>query len=211
MATIAAAVVVVASAVPALPQDRPLIWQASKVGDSAAGFTAGLRLRTMMPATVTASTTISGTGAGHVDLSSTPLTLNGQVTLTSPRAADWGREAKLGASYDVNGERGVLSLNEQREWLATERFSVKSRRTVQVVGVAGNGMGVSASQTVELDVERFSTQISTSAVYDSFSREIAGSIGIRRQIDSQFSVNLDIANPWEQSQPRLGARFDRKW
>ncbi|MBP1849739.1 hypothetical protein [Rhizobium halophytocola] len=196
----------------AFADDVPLVWSASKVGDTAAGFTAGLRLGVLpVPTTVTASTTVTGTGAGRVRLADTPLILTGTMHLTPDRAVDWGRSATVAATYDAQAEQGVLSLSETREWLSNDDLSLRSSRTVRAVASAGDGMGVSASQSLSIDLQRFSTQISTSAVYDSFSREMTGNVGIRRQVGSEFSVNLSIANPWSAATPSVAARFDRKW
>lgn len=206
---LAALAIVICGAHHAHADNRPLIWDVSRIGDN------GLKLRTglqgsdsLQPsAGVTTEVLADDTGA----ISSVPVSIWGSILLHSSKSPASLRTTRADMEFDAKEGRAHFLLSEKRSWMQTSSMDVVSRRTLALTAGAEGKAGVAVSQSYRLEFPDLGAAFATTGTADSGARTFTKSLSLEKHITRRATLTASL-NETDQ-QPTASLRFDYsiKW
>ncbi|MCD2171751.1 hypothetical protein [Rhizobium sp. C4] len=206
---VAALALVAFSACEAHADNRPLIWDVSRIGDNGLKLRTGLQGSSTMEPTAGVTTEVLADDAGAI--SSVPLSIWGSILLHSSRSPASLRTTQAAMDYDANAGRARFLLSEKRSWIETAAMDVVSRRTVALSAGAEGKAGIAASQTFRLEFPDLGAAFATTGVADSGARTFTKAISIEKKLTRRATVTASLTET--DRQPTASLRFDYsvKW
>jgi hypothetical protein len=206
---LAALAIMVCGAHQAHADNRPLIWDVSRVGDN------GLKLRTglqgsdaLQPsAGVTTEVLANDTGA----VSSMPVSIWGSILLHSSQSPAALRTTRADMAFDAKEGRAQFLLSEKRSWMQSSSMDVVSRRTLALTTGAEGKAGIAASQTFRLEFPDLGAAFATSGAADSGARTFTKSLSLEKRLSRRATVTASLSET--DRLPTASLRFDYsiKW
>jgi hypothetical protein len=197
--------------IPASADQGLVLWSASKSGENAANFSAGLAVPVRFDPTLTARTTIAGSKDGGFDPAAVPLGLAASMRLTHPGAMEYGRLARLEMQLDARARSSVLELHDSRIWAMGPSYELRGSRVLTARAGEGGASDFTASQAIELDLERFSATLSTRAFYGANLDRPEASVGLTRRFGETLRIGVSFDRPLREVKPIFDARYRRTW
>lgn len=189
--------------------NRPLIWDVSRIGDN------GLKLRTGLQSSdslqpsagVTTEVLADDTGA----ISSMPVSVWASILLHSSRTSASLRTAHATVQIDAKEGRAQFLLSEKRSWMQTASMDIVSRRTLALTTGAEGKAGVAASQTFRIEFPDLGAAFATTGTADSGARSFTRSLSLEKRLSRRATLTASL-NETDQH-PTASLRFDYaiKW
>ena len=206
---VAALAFVLCGAPQAHADNRPLIWDVSRVGEN------GLKLRTGLQGTDTlqpsagVTTEVLANDAGAI--SSMPVSIWGSILLHSSTSPAALRTTRADMDFDAKEGRAQFLLSEKRNWMQTTSMDVVSRRTLALTAGAEGKAGVAVSQSYRLEFPALGAAFATTGTADSGARTFTKSLSLEKSLSRRATLTASL-NETDQH-PTASLRFDYsiKW
>lgn len=206
---LAALVFVFCCAHQAQADNRPLIWDVSRVGDNGLKLRTGLQSSDTLQPSAGVTTEVLADDTGMI--SSMPVSVWASILLHSSRTPASLLTAHATMEIDAKEGRAQFLLSEKRSWMQTSSMDIVSRRTLALTSGAIGKAGVAASQTIRLEFPDLGAAFATTGSADSGARTFTKSLSVEKQLTRRATLTASL-NETDQH-PTASLRFDYaiKW
>lgn len=206
---LAALAIMVCCAHQAHADNRPLIWDVSRIGDN------GLKLRTGLQSSdslqpsagVTTEVLADDTGA----ISSMPVSVWASILLHSSKTPASLRTAHAAVEIDAKEGRAQFLLSEKRSWMQTSSMDIVSRRTLALTAGAEGKAGVAASQTFRLEFPDLGAAFATTGTADSGARSFTKSLSVEKRLTRRSTLTASLNETDQHATASLRFDYAIKW
>lgn len=201
--------IVFGGAAQAHADNRPLIWDVSRVGDNGLKLRTGLQSSdTLQPsAGVTTEVLADGTGA----ISSVPVSIWGSILLHSSKSPASLRTTRADMDFDAKAGRAQFLLSEKRSWMETSTMDVVSRRTLVLTAGAEDKTGVAVSQTYRLEFPDIGAAFATTGTVDSAARSFTKAVSVEKKLTRRATVTAGLSETDRTATASLRFDYSIRW
>lgn len=206
---LAALAIVLCGAHQAHADNRPLIWDVSRIGENGLKLRTGLRGSDALQPSAGVTTEVLADDTGMV--SSMPVSVWGTLLLQSSKSPASLRAAHAAVEIDAKEGRAQFLLSEKRSWMQSNSMDVVSSRTFALTTGADSKVGITASQTFRLEFPDLGAAFATTGTADSGARTFTKSLSLEKRLTRRATLTASL-NETDQ-RPTASVRFDYsiKW
>jgi len=206
---LAALAIMFCGAQQAYADNRPLIWDVSRVGDNGLRLRTGLQGSDALQPSAGVTTEVLANDSGAV--SSMPVSIWGSILLHSSKSPASLRTTRADMDFDAKEGRAQFLLSEKRSWMQTTSMDIVSRRTLALTTGAEGKAGIAASQTFRLEFPDLGAAFATTGAADSGARTFTKSLSLEKQLSRRATVTASLSET--DRLPTASLRFDYsiKW
>ena len=205
----AALAIVFGGAHQAHADNRPLIWDVSRIGDNGLKLRTGLQSSEQLQPSAGLTTEVLADQTGAI--SSMPVSIWASILLHSSSSPASLRTTRADMDFDAKEGRAQFLLSEKRSWMQTTAMDVVSRRTLALTAGAEGKAGVAVSQTYRLEFPDLGAAFATTGTADSGARTFTKSLSLEKRLTRRATLTASL-NETDQH-PTASLRFDYsiKW
>lgn len=201
--------IVVSAAHQAHADNRPLIWDVSRVGDNGVKLRTGLQGSSTLQPSAGVTTEVLANGDGAV--SAVPVSIWGSILLNASKSPAALRTTQADMDFDAKEGRAQFLLSEKRSWIQSSSMDVVSRRTLALTAGAEGKAGVAASQTFRLEFPDLGTALATTGTADSGAGTFTKMVSVEKQLTQRSTVTASLSETDQQAKASLRFDYSIKW
>lgn len=191
--------------------DRPLIWEPSRIGENSVSLKTGVRLPEMLTPTIGVVTQVNATDTGAV--TSAPVAVWGSVVLATGSARASSSSKKVDFNVDADSTNVKIRYVEQNGWIENPDLNVVSSRSATYRSKPGTDHKAQATQSIKLEFPSDKVSFGASGTVYAYS----GSVGFVKALsmDKQLAPKVDLTASVSQNDTKPAAQlkigYSTKW